>query len=74
MRSGEPDQQVYAKAYPTIRELSSRTSWERKGSSSSICPIDVNDNATGDDPLYGYRPAVSNLVDRMRPTLAFAGK
>ena len=34
---------------------------------SSICPIDVMDNATQSDPLYGYRPAVSLLIDRIKP-------
>jgi hypothetical protein len=35
----------------------------------SICPEHVADNATADDPLYGYRPTVSLLVDRLKTGL-----
>jgi hypothetical protein len=69
-----PTTQLYAKAYPTIRELELAKLLGPQGIVASICPIDVADNTTGTDPLYGYRPAVSNLVDRMRPTLAFTGQ
>jgi hypothetical protein len=65
--------QNYAKAYPTIRELTLAKLLGPQGIVASICPIDVADNTNGTDPLYGYRPAVSNLVDHMRPTLAFTG-
>jgi hypothetical protein len=66
--------QLYAKAYPTIRELELSKLLGPQGIVASICPVDIADNATGTDPLYGYRPAMSNLIDRIRPTLAFAGK
>jgi hypothetical protein len=36
---------------------------------SSICPIDVTDNAAGDDPLYGYRPAVASIINRLKSAL-----
>jgi len=43
-----------------------------QGIVSSICPIDVTDNAAGDDPLYGYRPAVAALLDRLKAALGNA--
>jgi hypothetical protein len=67
-------QQDYAKAYPTIRELMLAEKLGAQGIVASICPIDVADNASGDDPNYGYRPAISTLVTRMQPTLAYTGK
>ncbi len=67
-------QQNYAKAYPTIRELLLAEKLGAQGIVGSICPIDVADNAAGDDPDYGYRPAISTLVTRMQPTLAYTGK
>ena len=66
--------QVAAKAYPTIRELTLAKLLGPQGIVASICPTNTVDNPTQTDPLYGYRPAVGNLVDRMRPALAFAGK
>jgi len=35
----------------------------------SLCPIHTEDNATADDPLYGYRPGLSSLVNRMKAAL-----
>ena len=61
--------QVYAKAYPTIRELMLANMLGSQGVVSSLCPIHIVDNTTGDDPLYGYRPAMDVLVDRMKPAL-----
>jgi len=62
-------QQVGAKAYPTIRELELAHLMGTQGIVSSICPIDVADNAAGDDPLYGYRPAVAVIIDRLSAAL-----
>jgi hypothetical protein len=64
-----PTSQLYAKAYPTIRELTLAKMLGEQGVIGSICPIDVTDNAAGTDPLFGYRPAISNLIDRMRTAL-----
>jgi hypothetical protein len=61
--------QVYAKAYPTIRELTLASMLGNQGVVSSLCPIHTSDNASGDDPLYGYRPAVNALIDRMKAAL-----
>jgi hypothetical protein len=60
-----PLQQDYAKAYPTIRELLLAQKLGTQGIVSSMCPIDLTDNASGNDPLYGYRPAVSAIVNRL---------
>ncbi|MGH7736200.1 MAG: hypothetical protein ACREOE_21510, partial [Gemmatimonadales bacterium] len=61
--------QVAAKAYPTIRELTLAYKMGKQGIVSSICPIDTADNATKDDPLYGYRPAVATIIDRLKDAL-----
>jgi hypothetical protein len=61
--------QLYAKAYPTIRELNLANKLGTQGIVSSICPIDVADNASSDDPLYGYRPAVSSIINRLKTAL-----
>ncbi len=58
--------QTGGKAYPTIRELLLAKMMGQQGVVSSICPIHVADNATHDDPLFGYRPAVELLVDRLK--------
>jgi hypothetical protein len=64
-----PTQQIAAKAYPTIRELQVAKMMGGQGIVSSICPVDVTDNAAGNDPLYGYRPAVAAIVDRLKGSL-----
>jgi hypothetical protein len=61
-----PTKQVGAKAYPTIRELLLAKLLGTQGVVSSICPIHAADNATGDDPLFGYRPALEVIVNRMK--------
>jgi hypothetical protein len=62
--------QYYAKAYPTIRELELAELLGTQGVISSLCPIHVVDSAAGDDPLFGYRPAMTTLVARMKPALS----
>jgi|HubBroStandDraft_1064217.scaffolds.fasta_scaffold01227_11 hypothetical protein len=64
-----PTSQLAAKAYPTVRELLLAKRMRTQGIVSSICPIRVADSADPSDPLYGYRPAVSQLVDRIKPFL-----
>jgi len=66
---GDYTVQTYAKAYPTIRELTLAAMMGDQGVVSSLCPIHTQDNATNDDPLFGYRPAVDALVDRMKTAL-----
>jgi len=62
-------QQDFAKAYPTIRELSLAHKMGNQGIASSICPVHVVDNAAGTDPLYGYRPAVASIINRLKAAL-----
>lgn len=60
--------QVSAKAYPTPRELRVVRSLGQQGIPSSLCPISL-DPTTGDgkpNPLYGYRPAVGAVVERLK--------
>ncbi len=60
--------QIAAKAYPTIRELEVARLMKQQGIVSSLCPIHVT-AATRDDPLYGYRPAVAVIIDRLKVAL-----
>jgi hypothetical protein len=68
-----PTQQDSAKAYPTVRELLlakllGQVPGANEGVISSICPIHTEE-ATPGDPLYGYRPAVSAIVARLKHSL-----
>jgi hypothetical protein len=68
-----PTQQDHAKAYPTIRELLlaqqlGQVPGANEGVISSLCPIHTTE-ATPGDPLFGYRPAMSALVDRLKRSL-----
>jgi hypothetical protein len=68
-----PTQQDYAKAYPTVRELLlakllGQVQAANVGIISSICPIHTTE-ATPGDPLYGYRPAVSAIVNGLKQSL-----
>jgi hypothetical protein len=60
--------QTGAKAYPTIRELLVAKKMGNQGIVSSICPQHVSEMGAG-DPLYGYRPAVAVIVDRLKNAL-----
>jgi hypothetical protein len=64
-----PTLQTMAKAYPTIRETLLAKKMGKQGIVSSICPIHVKEEEKG-DPLYGYRPAVASIVDRLKSKLA----
>jgi hypothetical protein len=64
----DPTQQTKAKAYPTVRELLLAKLLGAQGVVSSICPIHVTEQGAG-DPLYGYRPAVRAIVDRLKASL-----
>ncbi len=67
--------QIYGKAYPSVRELAIAHAMAKspagvRGVVSSLCPIHTH-YANGDatDPLYGYRPAVASIVDRLKDGL-----
>jgi hypothetical protein len=67
-----PTLQISAKAYPTIRELLVARLMGDRGIVSSLCPIHPADQGTTDhpDPLYGYRPAVTAIIDRLKVGLS----
>ena len=62
-------QQVAAKAFPTIRELEVAKLLGKQGIVSSVCPVHTVDMMAGANPLYGYRPAMTALVDRLGAVL-----
>jgi len=66
-----PTEQDYAKTYPTIRELLLAKLMGTNGIISSLCPIhtiDQSSNGTS-DPLYGYRPAMNAIINRLKASL-----
>ncbi|CAN5774080.1 hypothetical protein BH09MYX1_BH09MYX1_35280 [soil metagenome] len=63
-----PNLQVRAKAYPTIRELTVAHALGARASVSSLCPIHVVANGPNDQ-LYGYRPAIGGIVEAFRKGL-----
>ncbi|HEY1693836.1 MAG TPA: hypothetical protein VGG39_16830 [Polyangiaceae bacterium] len=63
-----PTLQIYAKAYPSVREMIIAHALGEQGLVSSLCPIHVTDTGGG-DPLYGYRPAVLSLLARAGKSL-----
>jgi hypothetical protein len=65
--------QYFAKAYPGIRHLELiRAFGERTNNAvaASICPKVLDSGMPSTDASYGYNPAVSALVDRMKSALA----
>jgi hypothetical protein len=60
--------QVRAKAYPTPRELLVAKLLQKQGIVSSICPQDTTDSSEG-NLLYGYRPAVAQIIERLKAGL-----
>jgi len=63
---GQGTEQVKAKAYPTVRELQVVRALGDQGIVSSLCPIQLDDPSA---PTYGYRPAVSAIIDRLKNAL-----
>jgi hypothetical protein len=64
--------QVNARAYPSVREMLIARGMGAQGFVSSVCPIHTTP-ASGDsprDPLYGYRPAMNGIVNRIKGSLA----
>ncbi len=64
----DPTIQIRAKAYPTIRELLLAKKLGAQGVVSSLCPIHVTPQGN-DDQRYGYLPAVTAIVDRLKSIL-----
>jgi len=70
-----PTTQDSAKAYPTIRELDlahllGKVPGANEGIISSLCPIHTTDQMGGNDPLYGYRPAMNAIIARLKQALS----
>lgn len=64
--TGEPTTQVYAKAYPGIRELHALKNVGSQGIVASVCPAQLNNPADVD---FGYRPAIGAIIDRLKQAL-----
>jgi len=72
-------EQVRAKAYPTIRQFAVAKGMGEQGIVASLCPLvdgagklfpeKLPDGRTP-HPFYGYRPAVQQIVDRLKNSLA----
>ena len=61
--------QLQGKAYPALRELEVAHGMGAQGIVSSLCPIHPSPVGGLTDPLFGYRPAVNAIVDRLKVTL-----
>jgi hypothetical protein len=71
--TGYQTSQLRAKTYPTVRELELAYLMQGQGIVSSLCPIDVTPAqglTAASDPLYGYNPAVTAIVDRLKVSLS----
>ncbi len=64
--AGGTTKQVKAKAYPTIREFQVVRALGDQGVIASLCPIQLTNPNAAD---YGYRPAVSAIIDRLKNAL-----
>jgi len=62
--------QYFAKAYPTIREIQLVELMGNQGILSSLCPIHTSPQGGPSDPLFGYRPAVTAIVNRLKNALS----
>ncbi len=62
--------QYYGKAYPTIREAELVHLMGPQGVLSSICPIHTSyAGGNTSDPVFGYRPAMSSIVNRIKTAI-----
>jgi hypothetical protein len=59
-------QQVRAKGYPGLRELSVLRGVTSQGIVASVCPAQTSNSAGLD---YGYRPAIGAIIDRLKDAL-----
>jgi hypothetical protein len=65
--------QYFAKAYPTIREIELVHLMGSQGILSSLCPIHSSyKNGDPTDPVFGYRPAVTSIINRLKTALTGA--
>jgi hypothetical protein len=61
--------QIKGKAYPGIAELVVAHAMGTQGIVSSLCPIHTT-ATNNSDPVYGYRPAVNAIVNRLKNALS----
>ena len=66
--------QVAGKAYPSIRELEIAHAMANQaagvqGIASSLCPIHTTASGNA-DPVFGYRPAVNAIINRLKNALS----
>jgi hypothetical protein len=66
--------QIYGKAYPSVREMEIAHAMADQpagiqGIASSLCPIHTT-AASASDPVFGYRPAVNAIIDRLKNALS----
>jgi hypothetical protein len=62
--------QYYAKTYPTIREIELVHLMGPQGILSSMCPIHPSYVGGTTDPVFGYRPAVTSIINRLKTALS----
>jgi hypothetical protein len=67
--TGYTTTQINGRAYPTIQSLAVARGLGSQAVVGSICPIHTTEVAPG-DPLYGYRPTLQALTDRLSSALA----
>ncbi|HXN33348.1 MAG TPA: hypothetical protein VN894_15870, partial [Polyangiaceae bacterium] len=60
--------QTYGKTYPSVREMVIAHAMGDQGIVSSMCPIHTTP-ASQDDPVFGYRPAVNAIINRLKAVL-----
>jgi hypothetical protein len=69
-----PTNQLYGKAYPSLREMKIASALGAQGAVSSLCPITLDLgqplSVAQADPLFGYNPAVDTIVEHLKTTLA----
>jgi hypothetical protein len=63
-----PTLQRRGKAYPPVRELEVARKLGDQAIVASLCPLHTTPTAP-DDPLYGYRPAMKTIIDRLKQGL-----
>jgi hypothetical protein len=66
---GTNRKQIKAKAFPTIREFTLARLLGEQGIAASLCAENVNASQSNED-TYGYNPAVSGIVDRLKNALS----
>ncbi len=68
MSGGKPTTpQLYAKAYPGLRELAVVDGMQAQGIAASICP--ANSTQDTDKTTFGYTPAVGSIINRLKAKL-----